>query len=254
LFRHARSQGLVPFSTPSHASDLPLLERQGASIYKVGSDDLTNIPFQVEVARLGKPVILSSGMAYLSEVAQTVEAILATGNQQIVLLHCLSNYPIRDLTELNLRALRTLADGLGILVGYSDHTTTLSAPVAAVTLGACVYERHFTIDKKLPAPDAALSADPAEMTQIVRMIRETEAMLGDGVKRPASSEREMRRDTRKSLATVRPIPAGEALSTDNVTIKRPGHGIDPRAVETALGRTARKDIPADTTITWEMIG
>jgi N-acetylneuraminate synthase len=254
LFARARQHGLVPFSTPSHQSDLPLLERLNTEIYKLGSDDLTNLPFQTAVARLGRPMIISTGMAYLWEVAQTVEAIRQAGNEQLVVLHCLSNYPIKDLAEVNLRAICRLAAGLGVPIGYSDHTTTLSAPVAAVTLGACVYERHFTLDKRLPAPDAALSADPAEMRRIVALIRETERMLGDGRKRPARSERDMRRDTRKSLVARGPIRAGETLTTENVTVKRPGHGIDPRELPLALERAAKRDIPADAIITWDAIG
>jgi len=254
LFAHARKKGLLVFSAPSHPTDLPLLESLEMEIYKLGSANLTNIPFQTEVARLNKPLIISTGMGSLAEAAETTEAILATGNRQLVLLHCLANYPIHDIAQLNLRAMQTMANSLSVLTGFSDHTTTFSAPVAAIALGACVYERHFTIDKKLPAPDCALSADPAEMKQIVQMIRETEAMLGDGIKRPAASERHMRKDTRKSLVTTKAISKGDVLTRENMIIKRPGHGIDPRQLEIALGRRAKADIAEDTVITWEMIG
>lgn len=253
LFLYARDNGLIPFSTPSHSTDLPLLEKLDAEIYKVGADDLTNIPFQTDVARLGKPMFISTGMGYLSEVAETVEAIHAAGNDQLVVMHCLSNYPIHDLSELNLRTLQTMRQSLGVIIGFSDHTTTLSAPAAAVALGALVYERHFTLDKKIPAPDCALSADPAEMKAIVSMIRETEAMMGNGIKRPASSEMDMRKKTRKSLVANRSLKKGDRLAPENVIIKRPGHGIDPRQLSIALGRRTAQDIPADTVITWEMI-
>lgn len=253
LFSCARELGLIVFSTPAHFNDLSLLESLKVPVYKTGADDLTNSPFLVEIARLGKPMIISTGMSTLSEVAATVEALLETGNDQLVLLHTISNYPIKDLRDLNLRAMKTMADALGVLVGFSDHTTTLSAPVAAVTLGACVYERHFTIDKSLPAPDASLSANPAEMKMIVQLIRETEAMLGDGIKRPAQSELDMRRDTRKSLVSTRAIKKGEVFTRDNVTIKRPGCGIPPKDLDIIMGHTAKKDIPEDTTITWEMV-
>jgi sialic acid synthase SpsE len=135
LFARARERGMVPFSTPSHDSDLPLLEGLGMEIYKIGSDDLTNIPFQVETARLGKPVIISTGMSYLSEVACTVEAIRAADNEKIIVLQCLSNYPIKDLSEVNLRAMNIIASALGVLVGFSDHTTTISAPRRRSGLG-----------------------------------------------------------------------------------------------------------------------
>ncbi len=253
LFTYAREKGVIPFSTPSHATDLPLLQELNASVYKLGADDLTNIPFQIDVAGLGRPMFISTGMGYLSEVAETVEAIHAVGNDQLVVMHCLSNYPIHDLSELNLRTLQTMRQSLGVIIGFSDHTTTLSAPAAAVALGALVYERHFTLDKNIPAPDCALSADPAEMKAIVSMIRETEAMMGNGIKRPASSEMDMRKKTRKSLVANCSLKKGDRLAAENVIIKRPGHGIDPRQLSIALGRRTAQDIPADTVITWEMI-
>lgn len=253
LFDYARSKGLIPFSTPSHSSDLPLLEELGMEIYKVGSDDLTNIPFQQAVAKLGKPVVISTGMSWLHEVAKTATAIREIGNDQLMILHCLSNYPIKDLEEVNLNVLKTLSESLGLVVGYSDHTTTLSAPIAAVALGACIYERHFTINKKLSVPDAALSADPAEMKMIVNMIRETEMMLGDGLKKPAKSEVDMRRDTRKSLVSAESLKKGDVLKEENTIIKRPGHGIEPRHCSIAYGMRVNRDVDKDVNITWEML-
>ena len=253
LFSHAKKLGLIVFSTPSHSSDLPLLESLRVPVYKVGSDDLTNLPLLVEIAKLGKPMIVSTGMSTISEVEESVKAILETGNEKLVLLHCISNYPVKKLEFVNLRAMQTMAEIFNVLVGYSDHTTALTTPIAAVALGACVYERHFTIDKNLPAPDAALSADPAEMKQIVQLIRETEAILGSGIKKPAPSEMGMRKDARKSLVSKKEIKKGESLTLENITIKRPGHGIPPRFLSTVIGRTAKVDIPEDTVITWEMV-
>lgn len=253
LFSYAKDLGLIAFSTPSHVSDLSLLESIDVHVYKTGADDLTNIPFLVEIAELGKPMIVSTGMSTLSEVAAAVDAILATGNDKLVLLHTISNYPIKNLEHVNLKAINTMAKALGVLTGYSDHTTTLSTPLAAVALGACVYERHFTIDKALPAPDAALSADPEEMKQIVLGIREVEAMLGNGIKRPAPSEMDMRKYTRKSLISKGKIKKGEKFTFENVTVKRPGYGIPPGFLEIIIGRTARQDVPDDTVITWDMV-
>jgi len=253
LFAHAKKHKLIVFSTPSHVTDLPLLESLDVPAYKTGADDLTNIPFLVKIAKLGKPMIISTGMSYLHEVAESVEAIKEAGNDQIILLHTVSNYPIQNLSYLNLRAMKKMGEALGVLTGFSDHTATLSAPVAAVALGACVYERHFTIDKALPAPDAALSADPKEMAQIVKNIRETELMLGDGIKRPAPSEKDMRAETRKSIVAAKRINEGEKLSASNITIKRPGKGIPPKFMELLIGKKARVTIPADTVITWDML-
>ncbi len=253
LFSFAKKLGLVAFSTPSHTSDLPLLESLDVHVYKTGADDLTNIPFLVTIAKLNKPMIISTGMSNLSEVAEAVEAILATDNDKLVLLHTISNYPIKNLEHVNLRAMQTMAKALGVQVGYSDHTTTLSTPMAAIALGACVYERHFTTDKNLPAPDATLSADPEEMKQIVRRIREVETMLGDGIKKPAPSEVDMRKYTRKSITSKGNITKGEKFTTENLTVKRPGYGVSPRFLEIIIGRTARQDIPDDTVVTWDMV-
>ncbi len=253
LFSYARELGLIVFSTPAHFNDLPLLELLETPVYKTGADDLTNVPFLVEIAKLQKPMIISTGMSTMSEVNETVEAIREAGNNKLILLHTVSNYPIKNLGELNLRAMNTMAEALGTLVGFSDHTTTLSAPVAAIALGACVYERHFTIDKSLAAPDAFLSADVEEMKTIVQLIRETEAMLGDGIKRPAASEVDMRRETRKSLVSTSDMKKGDVFTKNNLTIKRPAYGIPPKSLDLIVGQTAKKEIPEDTTITWEMV-
>lgn len=255
LFKYAGEKGIIAFSTPSHQTDVELLERLGVPLYKVGSDDCTNLPFLKYIAEIGKPMFVSTGMANLAEVVEAVETILSTGNNQLVILHTVSNYPIEDMGQVNLRAIQTLRQAFNdeILVGYSDHTTSLTLPVAAVTLGACVYERHFTIDKGLDAPDAFLSADPAEMKAIVKAIREAERALGDGIKRPASSEKDMRRDTRKSVIARENIRRGEKITADKVIIKRPGYGIEPKHLGIIMGRKATVDIREDEVITWDKV-
>ena len=255
LFKYADEKNIIAFSTPSHPTDVELLERLGVLLYKIGSDDCTNLPFLKYVAETGKPMIVSTGMANLAEVKEAVETILSAGNNQLVLLHTVSNYPIEDVGQLNLRAIQTLQHAFNgeILVGYSDHTTSLTIPVAAVALGACLYERHFTIDKNLEVPDAFLSADPAEMKAIVIAIREAERALGDGIKRPASSETDMRQDTRKSIIALTNISKGEEITADRVIIKRPGSGIEPKHLGIVIGRKATVDIKEDEVITWDKI-
>jgi len=255
LFKYADEKNVIAFSTPSHQTDVELLERLAVRLYKTGSDDCTNLPFLRFVAGTGKPMIISTGMSDLTEVVEAVETILSTGNKQLVLLHTVSNYPIEDIGQLNLRAIQTLQRTFNneILVGYSDHTTSLTIPMAAVALGACVYERHFTIDKNLDAPDAFLSADPDEMRAVVKAIRETEKALGDGIKQPASSEIDMRRDTRKSIIARVNIPKGEEITAVNVIIKRPGYGIEPKHLGIVLGRKATVDISEDEVITWDKV-
>lgn len=255
IFKYAKEKGIIAFSTPGHQTDVDLLERIGVPLYKVGSDDCTNLPFLKYIAEIGKPVIVSTGMANLAEVVEAVETVLSAGNEQLIILHTVSNYPIKDMGQVNLKAIQTLRQAFNdeILVGYSDHTTSLTVPVAAVTLGACVYERHFTIDKKLDTPDAFLSADPAEMKAIVESIRELEQALGDGVKQPASSEKDMRRDTRKSIIAKESIKRGEEITADKVIIKRPAYGIEPKYLDIVVGREATVDIEEDEIITWDKI-
>ena len=253
IFARARDRGLIPFSTPSHPDDVELLERVGIELYKIGSDDLTNLPFLRYAAAKGKPMILSSGMATLAEVDEAIRTVRGAGNDRIVLLQCTSNYPVRDLSVLNLRVIETYRRTFPVLVGFSDHSTTLSAAVAAVTLGAVVVERHFTLDTALEVPDAFFSSNPAEMAALVRAIRETEAMLGDGVKRPTPTEEKMRADTRKGLVAARAIPKGATIAPEDIGIKRPGTGIAPRDFDLVIGRQAARDIQADEVITWDLV-
>ena len=253
VWERARERGLVPFSTPSHPNDVELLERVGTSLYKIGSDDLTNLPYLRYVARLGKPMILSSGMATLEEIDEAVQVVHEAGNRELVLLQCVSNYPVMDPQALNLRTIPALAARLQILVGYSDHTTGLTAATAAVALGAVVVERHFTIDKSLPVPDASFSADPAELRALVDSVRAAYAMLGSGDKAPVPSERDMRAMTRKSCIAQRRIAQGRRISLDDIIIKRPATGIAPRDLDRIVGRTARRDIEEDEVITWDLV-
>ncbi len=253
VYERARGRGLVPFSTPSHPDDVELLERVGTNLYKIGSDDLTNLPYLRYVARLGKPMIISSGMATLEEIDEAIHAIRDAGNPQLVLLQCVSNYPVADPTMMNLRTIPSLASRFQVLVGYSDHTTGLTAAVAAVALGAVVVERHFTIDKGLPVPDAGFSADPTELRALVAAVRETHAMLGSGEKAPTATERDMRTMTRKSCIARRRISKGNTILLDDIVIKRPGTGIPPRDLERVVGRVAKRDIDEDEVLTWDLV-
>lgn len=253
LFDYAHKRGILAFSTPSYFDDVDLLERLEVPAYKIGSDDLTNLPFIQYVAKLGKPVILSTGMGTLAEVDEAVRAIRGAGNDQIIILHCVSNYPVRDLSIVNLNAIRTLRQAFAVLVGFSDHTTTLSASLGAVALGASVIERHFTLDKHLEVPDAFFSADPAEMKTLVSSIRELEQALGDGIKCPAPTEEDMRLKTRKSTIARADIQPGELITADKVIVKRPGTGVAPSLLYHLLGRRAKQAIQKDEVITWEML-
>jgi len=251
VFARAKARGIHAFSTPSYYTDLDLLERLGVPVQKVGSDDLTNLPFLKAVAKTGKPIIFSTGMANLSEVCEAYETYRAAGNENLIVMHCVSNYPVRDLSVMNLRVLQTYQRCFGIPVGFSDHTMTLSASLGAVALGANRVERHFTIDKKLPVPDAAFSADPTEMKALVQSIRELESAMGNGLKIPTATEQEMRKETRKSAIALVDIQPGELITPEKFILKRPGTGVPPREVHLLVGRRAKSLIRAEEAIRWE---
>jgi|CXWL01.1.fsa_nt_gi N-acetylneuraminate synthase len=253
FFKRAREKGLVPLSTPSHPDDLALLERVGSSIYKIGSDDLTNLPFIKLVAKTGKPLIFSSGMASLKEVAAALKVIRAAGCKKVVLLQCTSNYPIKDPSLVNARVIETYRKKLRVLSGYSDHTTSIVTPAVAATLGACVYERHFTLSKSNGTPDAPFSADPAEMKAIVSALREAEAMLGDGIKKPTPTETRMRAYTRKGAIARRDLKKGEILAAKDFAVMRPALGITPAEAVKAVGKRLKRDVKRDQPISWECL-
>ena len=251
VFAYAEKKDLDWFSSPSHETDLAMLEELGVGVHKIGSDDAVNLPFLRNVARLGKPMILSTGMCNLDEVKESVSAILNEGNNKLILLHAITSYPTHA-PNVNLAAMQTLMQTFPKLdVGYSDHTLTPVACLAAVAMGARVIERHFTYEKKADGPDHMLSADPAEMKWLVDAVREFEVMRGDGIKRPAESEKTTRINNRKSVVLARAVAAGEILSKDHLTIKRPGYGIAPKDLEKVFGRATNKAMDTDSVLVWE---
>lgn len=252
LFDYAKKVGIPLFSTPSHSEDVDLLEKLDTPAHKIGSDDACNLPFLEYVARTGKPIILSTGMCTLEEVRESVSTILSTGNDQLILLHCVSNYPAHH-ENVNLRAIGTLKKEFGLPTGYSDHTLTPSTALAAASLGADLFERHFTLDKNAEGPDHMLSSDPKEMKFIIESIREIEQALGDGIKRPAASEKKVRYNNRKSIVTVKTINKGEIVSGSAIAIKRPGHGIAPKYFNLIIGRTVKQTVDAEEALTWDML-
>jgi len=250
VFAYAEQKGLDWFSSPSHQSDVDVLEKCGVGVHKIGSDDAVNLPFLRYVARTGKPVILSTGMCTLDEVRESVEAIQAEGNQQLILLHAITSYPTHP-EDVNLRAMQTLMQAFpGLDVGYSDHTLSPVACLCAVAMGARVIERHFTYDKKADGPDHMLSADPQEMKWLVDAIRAFEIVRGSGIKQPADSEQTTRRNNRKSVVLQHALKAGAAIVAEDIAVKRPGYGIQPKFYEALVGRKVRHDMAADAVLDW----
>ncbi len=249
---HCAKRGILFFSSPFDEASADALEALGVLLFKIPSGEITNFPFLRHVARKGKPIILSTGMSTLEEVARAVAEIRAAGDPPLALLHCLSAYPA-PAAEMNLRAMDTLRERFDCPVGLSDHTLGIEVAVAAAARGAAIVEKHFTLDKALPGPDHRTSLDPDELRHLVTAIRSVETALGDGEKRPMPSEADTRRVARKSLVAARAIRAGERLTSDLVAVKRPGTGIPPADLARALGRRVKRDIPADAVIEWEAL-
>ncbi|MDO8662399.1 MAG: N-acetylneuraminate synthase family protein [Candidatus Omnitrophota bacterium] len=254
VFDYAQNKGLDWFSTPAHQTDVDMLEALGVKAFKIGADDAVNIPLLKYIGEKDLPVFLSTGMCTLEEVKASVSAILETGNNKIVIFHTVSGYPTYP-EYVNLNVIKTLQREFpGFPIGFSDHTLSALASICAVAMGAKVIEKHFTLDKNAAGPDHMLSADPKEMKYLVESIRTVEKMLGSGVKAPDGPEIKNIINNRKSIVATRDIKKGEILSSDNISIKRPGGGIQPKFFEEVIGRKAGRDINEDTLISWEEIG
>lgn len=248
LAAHSRRRKILFLSTPFDSGSADFLERLGVPLFKISSGDITDLPFLGSVARRRKPLILSTGMSTLAEVREALGAVRLAGATQVILLHCVSNYPAAP-ADVNLRAMDSMAAAFGVPVGLSDHTPGIEVALAAVARGACVIEKHFTLDRHLPGPDHRASLEPAELASLVQGIRRVESALGDGRKRPAASELAMIPFARKSLVALRDIAVGERLAPEMVGTKRPGTGLAPAALRRYLGKKIRQSIAADQPLT-----
>jgi len=246
LLAHCKARGIRFLSTAFDLESVDLLAELGADCFKIPSGEITNLPYLRHVGRFGMPVLLSTGMADLNEVAAALDALERSGTPRarITVLHCTTEYPA-PIAEVNLRAMTAMRDALGVAVGYSDHTLGIEVAIAAVALGAVVIEKHFTLDRNLPGPDHRASLEPDELRALVTSVRNVERALGDGVKRPTVSELANRAVARKSIVAARFIAAGEVLGDDNLTVKRPGTGISPMLWDDIRGRGAPRDFAPD---------
>lgn len=257
---YCRERGIAFLSSPFDEASVDVLAALGVPAFKIPSGELTNLPLLAHAARQGKPMIVSTGMATLAEVETAVRTIRearstlkgVVNRQGLVLLHCVSNYPA-DPADANLRAMQTMGEAFHVPVGYSDHTPGLTVALAAAALGACVIEKHFTLDRALPGPDHRASLEPHELKALVEGIRTVEAALGHGRKEPTPSEAGTAAAARKSLVAARDIPAGSTLTESLIAIKRPGTGLPPAMIAQVVGRTAVHTIPAGTVLTQEMV-
>lgn len=254
LIAYSRDKGLVAFSTPFDDEAVDFLNAMDMPAFKIASADLTCKPLLERVARTKKPVILSTGTSTLAEVDEALETLAANGCDEAVLLHCTLKYPCPP-EGINLRMMTHMMQAFpGIPVGLSDHSLGIAIPQAAVALGACMIEKHYTIDKKIQgSPDHHLSVDPPEAKAMMEGIRAIEKAFGKSVKGLEPLEKEAFLYARRSVTSARPIAKGAVITRDMLTYKRPGTGISPRFFDLVIGRAAKQDIPEDTTLTWEMV-
>jgi N-acetylneuraminate synthase len=247
----ANDLGLDLFSTPFDATAVDFLEEMMVPAYKVASFELVDIALIQKVARTGKPLIMSTGMATVEEIKEGVEAAQQAGATQIALLQCTSSYPAAP-EEMNLRTLPELAQRFGVPAGLSDHTMGIAVPVAAVALGACIIEKHLTLARSEPGPDSAFSLEPHEFKAMVDAVRIAEKALGE-VHFGCSAKEANSRVFRRSLFVVQDVKRGDLFTVDNVRSIRPGHGLHTRHLPEVLGRQAVCDIERGTPLSWELV-
>ena len=246
LIAHCAMRKIDFFSTGFDIESVDLLVRHGQNHFKIPSGEITNLPYLRHIGRLGKSVILSTGMANLGEIEAAIDALEAAGTPRAMLtvLHCTTEYPT-PMAEVNLRAMLSIHAAFGVAVGYSDHTQGIEVAIASVAMGATVIEKHFTLDRNLPGPDHKASLEPAELTALVAAIRNIEVALGDGIKRPSPGEARNRPVVRKSLVASRAIKSGALFTAENITAKRPATGISPMRWDEVIGKTALRDFGPD---------
>lgn len=244
LKAHCLKTGIDFLSTPFDLESISFLETLGVPFWKIPSGEVTNLPYLLAIARTRKPVVMSTGMCELDEIRAAVEVLTGNGTPDITLLQCNTEYPT-PYEDVNLRAMQTLQREFGLKVGYSDHTMGIEVPIAAVSMGAVVIEKHFTLDRSMKGPDHKASLEPDELSVMVRCIRNVERALGDGVKTASVSERRNLGIVRKSIVAQRAISQGEPLTERNITTKRPGTGLSPMRWFEVLGTPAKRDFDKD---------
>lgn len=250
LYSFAKKIGIIFLCTPFEEKKANLLNRIGVPAFKIASGEINNIPFLQHIAKLKKPIILSTGASYLKEVEKAVRVIKNTGNKDIILLHCVSNYPAK-LEDFNLRAMLTLKNKFKLPVGISDHTPGITIPIAAVALGAKIIEKHLTLSRKLKGPDHYFALEPYEFKKMAEEIRKLEKALGDGIKRPVEDEFGERIGARRSIYAACDISPGEIIRKDKIKTVRHAYGIAPEKINSILGKTAKSKIKKEEAVTFQ---
>lgn len=244
LKKHCDGTGIRFLSTPFDFESIDFLNSIEMPFWKIPSGEITNLPYLLALAKTGRPVVMSTGMCRMDEIAAAIKVLKENGTKDIKLLHCNTEYPT-PFEDVNLRAMQTMRDAFGLEVGYSDHTPGIEAPIAAVAMGATIIEKHFTLDRHMEGPDHKASLEPDELAAMVRAIRNIEAALGSGIKEPSKSEKKNIAIARKSIVAAKSIKKGETLTEDNLTVKRPGTGISPMKWLDVIGTKAIRDFEED---------
>jgi sialic acid synthase SpsE len=253
LWRHAQQRGITMLASGWDAQSVDFLDQLGVPAFKTASADLTNLPLLEHVARKRKPMLISTGMATLEEVGEALALVQHRLEGRLVLMQCTSLYPC-DNDKLNLRVIQTYRERFGVLVGYSGHERGLAPSEAAAALGACVIERHFTLDRTMVGPDHAASLEPEGLRRLIRNIRNIEKALGDGVKRMLPEERAVRDRLAKSIVAASDIAVGTVITAEMLTAKGPGSGLQPRHIPALCGLVAESAIENDTLVPLEALG
>ena len=236
--------GITFLSTPFDFDSIDFLNSIEMPFWKIPSGEITNLPYLLAIAKTGKPVLMSTGMSEMAEIEKAINVLRENGTNEIKLLHCNTEYPT-PFEDVNLKAMQTMRDKFGLEVGYSDHTKGIEVPVAAVALGATIIVKHFTLDRNMKGPDHKASLEPIELATMVQSIRHIESALGSGDKSPSPSEKKNIVVARKSIVAKKIIKAGEELTEDNITVKRPGSGISPMKWFDVIGTIAIRDFQED---------
>ncbi|OIO62206.1 N-acetylneuraminate synthase [Candidatus Woesearchaeota archaeon CG10_big_fil_rev_8_21_14_0_10_47_5] len=250
LSEYAKKAGIIFLSTPDDIISLDYLVGIGMPAIKIGSGGITDIRLLKRISEKNLPMILSTGMSTMEEVKDAVNILKSKGNDKLIILHCTSNYPART-EDVNLRAMKTLQESFNTLVGYSDHTQDIATPIAAVAMGACLVEKHFTLDKNLPGPDHKASLDPKDFGGMVNNIRRTEVILGYPEKKPVEREYEIIRVIRRSIVANNDTPKGTKLMDELLAFKLPGTGLPPKDITKVIGRKTKRLIRKDEQIKLE---
>jgi N,N'-diacetyllegionaminate synthase len=242
LIQYCMEKGIIFLSTAFDHDSIDLLNELDIPLYKIPSGEITNLPYLRHIGRMGKPIFMSTGMATLKEVRAALNILLEAGAEKnkITILHCNTEYPT-PMQDVNLRAMLTIRDELGVKIGYSDHTLGIEVPIAAVAMGATVIEKHFTLDRNMPGPDHAASLEPEELKSMVTAIRNIEKAMGDGIKKPSPSEKKNIKIARKSIVASKQIKKGEILTEMNLSVLRPNEGISPMKWDQITGSVAKKN-------------